>query len=86
MISPTRLFERFQFIGARGFVLVQALAALSLYLGGDENIDVATEVLTEFLHNMSHQALNGENDEVLLKFSEIPFLIDQLAESFAGIT
>ena len=85
MISPTRLFERFQFTDARGLVSLQALAALSLYLGGDKNIDVATKVLTEFLHNMSLKALN-DKDEVLLKFSEIRFLMDELAESFTGIT
>ena len=32
IISPTRLFERFQFTDARVLVSIQALAALSLYL------------------------------------------------------
>ena len=78
MISPTRLFERFQFTDARGLVSIQALAALSVYLEGNENTDVATEALTEFLHDMSHQALNVENDNFLLKFTELHLLMDEL--------
>ena len=82
MISPTRLFERFQFTDATGLVSVQALAALTLYLGGDENTDIATEVLIEFFHNMSHQALNVETDDVLLKFTELHLLMDELTGLF----
>ena len=78
IISPTRLFERFQFTDARGLVSIQALAALSLYLSGDENTDVVTEPLTEFLHSMSLQGLNVENDTVLLKFTELHLLMDEL--------
>ena len=81
MISPTHLFERFQFTDARGLVSIQALAALSLYLGGDENTDIATEALTEFLY-MSHQVLNVENDDVLLKFTELQLLMDELTGLF----
>ena len=64
IISPSPLFERFQWTNARGLVSIQVLAALTLFLGGNENNDVATGVMTEFLHNMSHQALA----EKMIKF------------------
>ena len=82
MISPTRPFERFQLTDARGLVSIQVLAVLSIYLGGDENSGIATEAVTEFLHNMSHQELNVENDDALLKFTELQLLMDELTGLF----
>ena len=49
---------------------LQALAALALFLGSDiiTTTEVASEALTKFLHNMPYQALNNENDDILLEF------------------
>ena len=66
-ISPNELFEKFRATDARGLASMQALA---LFLGGDTNVDVATEAMIEFLCNMSHQVLNRENDEILLEFDK----------------
>ena len=74
-ISPNKLFETFRATDARGLVSIQDLAALSLFLGGDTNVDVATEAMTRFLCNMSHPALNRENDEILLEFDKMILLI-----------
>ena len=83
MILPTRLFERFQFTEARALVSIQGSTASYSYLREDENADVATEAQTEFLHKMSHQALNGENDDViLLNFTELHLVIDELTGLF----
>ena len=70
VISLTQLFEKFKASDARGLGSLQALAELALFLGGDIIIttEAATEALTEFLHNMSYQALNNENDNILLEF------------------
>ena len=65
VISPRQLFERFQWTDARGLVSVQALAALAAYLGQHVNDDVAEGVMSEFLHNMSHQVLDGQNTTIL---------------------
>ena len=54
IISTNQLFEKFSSSDARGLVSVQALAALNTYLGG--NAEISRQALTEFLHNMSHQA------------------------------
>ena len=58
MISPSRLFERFQWSNARGLVSVQALAALAVDLGQHVSDNMAKGVLSEFLHNIFHQALD----------------------------
>ena len=79
-ISPNELFEKFRATDARGLVSIQALAALSLFLGGDANVDVATKAMTEFLCNMSHQALNRENDKILLEFDKLSELKNELID------
>ena len=57
-------------------VSIQALAALNLYLR--VNADVSRQALTEFLHNMSHQALNKDNDNVFIQFDRTAELIIEL--------
>ena len=79
-ISQNELFEKFRATDARRLVSIQDLAALSLFLGGDANFDVATEAMTKFLRNMSHQALNKENDEILLKFDRLSELKNELID------
>ena len=79
-ILPNKLFEKFRATDVRGLVSIQALAALSLFLGGDANVDVATEAMTEFLRNMSHQALNRENHEILLEFDKLSELKNEIID------
>ena len=70
VITPTQLFEKFKASDSRVLVSLQALAALALFLGGDiiTTTEAASEALMEFLHNMSYQALNNENDDILIEF------------------
>ena len=84
MISPSRLFERFQWTDARGLVSVQALAALAVSLGQHANDDVAKGVMSQFLHKMSHQVLDGQNTTILPQFSELINLMDELRALFVG--
>ena len=60
----------------RGLVSIQALATLNIYLGG--NAEISRQALTEFLHNMSHQALNKDNDNVFIQFDRTAELIIEL--------
>ena len=60
MISPRGLFERFQWTDARGLVSVQALAAIAVYLGQHVSDEIAEGVMSEILHNLSHQVLDGK--------------------------
>ena len=76
IISTNQLFEKFSISDVRGLVLIQALAALNIYLGG--NAEISRQALTEFLHNMSHQALNKDNDNVFIQFDRTAELIIEL--------
>ena len=80
-ISPSRLFERFQWSDARGLVSVQALVALAVSLGHHISDDMANGVVSEYLH-MSHQALDGQNTTILPQFNELMNLMDELRTLF----
>ena len=66
----------------QGLVSVQALAALVVYLAQHVNDDVAEGVMSEFLHYMSHQVLDGQNTKILPQFSELMNLMDELRALF----
>ena len=69
VISPSDLYETFKDSNAYGLVSSQFLAALNIYFNGDKLL--SKNVMTEFLHNLSLQALNRDDDRVQLKFSSI---------------
>ena len=67
-LSPATLHEKFynsDFIGLSSF---QALCALNIYLGGDKTISGLA--YSEFLQNMTYQALSQENDNIELAFDQ----------------
>ena len=76
IISTNQLFEKFSSSDARGLVSIQALATLNIYLGG--NAEISRQALTEFLHNMSRQALNKDNDNIFIQFDRTAELIIEL--------
>ena len=73
IISPNQLYEKCKGSDAKGLVSVQVLAALNIYLGS--NVEHSRETMTEFLHNLSMQALNRENGNILLNFEMIADLV-----------
>ena len=64
IISPNQLYKKFRGTDAKGLVSIQVLAALNIHLGGD--IKLSRKTMTEFLHNMSMQALNRQNNNIFL--------------------
>ena len=69
IISPSDLYETFKDSNAYGLVSTQFLAALNIYFNCDKLL--SKNVMTEFLHNLSLQALNRDHDRVQLKFAAI---------------
>ena len=57
-------------------VSIQALAALNMYYGG--SAEISRQGLTEFLHNMSHQALNKDDCNIFIQFDRTAELIAEL--------
>ena len=49
-----------------------------MYLGGIST--VSKNAMSEFLHNVSYQVLNIENDEIFIKFNRIAQLINDINE------
>ena len=76
IISPNQLSKRFPGTDPKGLVSVQILAALNIHLGGD--IELSRKTMTEFLQNMSMQALNREDDNNLLHSGNITDLVTNI--------
>ena len=55
-LSPIDLYQNFKATDARVLVSIQALAALNIHLRGDKTI--SKNAFSEFLHNLSVQALS----------------------------
>ena len=75
VISTNQLYEKFGCTVARGLFSIQALAALNIYYGG--STEISRQNLTEFLHNMSHQALKKDNynDRMAELINELIFML-----------
>ena len=71
VISTNQFYEKFSSTAARGLVSIQALA---YYSGSTE---ISRQALSEFLHNMSHQALNKDNYNVFMQFDRTAELINE---------
>ena len=68
-ISPSEINEKFQLSSSYGLAAVQFIAALNIYFGGDKKL--SKNVMNEFFHNMSLQALTTDNDNVEIEFDAI---------------
>ena len=68
-ISPFEINEKFSNTDCYGIALVQFLAALNVFLEGDKNL--SKNVMSEFLHNLSLQALSIDDDKIEMQFYEI---------------
>ena len=68
-ISPTEINEKFQSGPSYGLAAVQFLAALNVYFGCDKKL--SQNVMSEFFHNLSLQALTIDDDSIEITFDEI---------------
>ena len=65
-LSPAVLHQKFYNSDLSGLTSFQALCALNIYLGGSK--EVSGLAYSEFLQNMTYQALTQENDSIPLSF------------------
>ena len=75
-ISPVDLYKTFAATDAKGLVSLHALAGLNIHLGGNKYISQAA--LSEYLNNLTYQALSQENDKIFMSFSELGLLVNDL--------
>ena len=69
ILTPFDLYENFTSADAHGLVCVQFLAALNVFLGSDKII--SKNVMSDFFHNLSVQALDKMGDRAKLKLDAI---------------
>ena len=79
-ISPVDLYKKFAVTDAKALVSLHALAALNIHLG--RNKYIYQEALSEYLNNLTYQALRQENDKIFMSFSELGLLVNDLLEQF----
>ena len=75
-ISPFEINEKFSNTDAYGLASVQFLAILNVFFGGDKIL--SKNVMSEFLHNLSLQALTIDDDKIEMQFYEIEELSKNL--------
>ena len=75
-LSPFEIHAKFNGSDAYGLISVQFLAALNLFFGGDK-LD-SQNVMSEYLNNLSLQALTIDDDQYEIQFFEIENLASKL--------
>ena len=78
-LSPFEIHEKFNGSDAYGLISVQFLAALNVFFGGDKLN--SQNVMSEYLHNLSLQALTIDDDKYEIQFYEIENLAANLKEN-----
>ena len=75
-ISPFETNEKFKNTSSYGLASVQFISALHIFFGGEKNL--SRNVMSEFLHNLSLEALTIDDDKVEIQFYEIEELSKNL--------
>ena len=68
-ISPSEINKKFQSRPSYGLAAVQFIAALNIYFGKEKKL--SQNVMREFFHNMSLQALTIDDDNVKIEFDAV---------------
>ena len=79
-LSPLHLYKNFVGTDAKGLVSLHGLAALNIYLGG--NPQASQTAFSEFLKNLTYQALSQENDDIFLSFNDDIYLVESIFNAF----
>ena len=79
-ISPVDLYRKFAGADAKGIVSIHTLAALNIHFGGNKYI--SQSALSEYLKNLTYQALSQENDKIFMSFHDIGLFVNDLLEQF----
>ena len=82
-LSSIDLYQKFKATNSKVLVLLQAIAALNLHLGGDKKI--SKKALVKFLSNLTFQALSKENDNIFLDFANVGNLTLNILENLIKI-
>ena len=73
--STDQSYETFNSTDACELVSIQALGPLNIYYG--RSTEISRQALTEFLYNMSHEALNKDNCNFFMQFDRMAEQINE---------
>ena len=79
-LSSLHLYKKFVGTDAKGLVSNHGLAALNIYLGG--NPQASQTAFSEFLKNLTNQALSQENNNIFLSFENAIYLVESIFNAF----
>ena len=82
-LSQIDLYEKFKATDAKALVSIQAIAALNLHSGEDK--EISKKALSEFLSNLTFQALSKENDDIFFNFENVGNLTLNILENLIKI-
>ena len=77
-ISPVDLYKKFGGTDAKALVSIHALTALNIHFCRNGYISQAA--LSEYLNNLTYQALSQENDKIFMVFDKIGLLVNDILE------
>ena len=67
IISPSWLYQNYNYDDMRGLASVHFLVVLNIYFGG--NSTLPKDVMSKFFHNLSMQAMSISDDSIVLQFN-----------------
>ena len=79
-LSPLHLYKKIAGTDAKGLVSLHDLAALNIYFGGSQH--TLQTAFSEFLTNLTYQALSQENDDIFLSFENAIYLVQSIVNAF----
>ena len=79
-LSPLHLYRKFAGTDANGLVSLHGLAALNIYFGGNQH--ASQTAFSEFLTNLTFQALSRENDYIFSSFDNAIHLVQSIVNAF----
>ena len=79
-LSPLHLYKKFSGTDEKGLVSLRGLAALNIYFGRNQHTSQAA--FSEFLKNLTYQALSQENGNIFLSFDDATNLVHSIVNAF----
>ena len=79
-LLPLHLYKKFAETDAKELVSLHGLAALNIYFGGSQH--ASQTAFSEFLTNLTYQALSQENDDIFLSFENAIYLVQSIVNAF----
>ena len=79
-LSPLHLYKKFAGADAKGLVSLHGLSTLNIYFGGSQH--ALQTAFSEFLTNLTYQALIQENDDIFLSFDNAIYLVQLIVNAF----